>query len=88
MAEPARNADAAYDPAGENWSRYTRALDAGHRDFVAEAALYDKFYSGDQWDEADRRKLERQGRPAMTMNLTLPTINAMVGEFVNRQADF
>lgn len=88
MAEPARNADAAYDPAGENWSRYTRALDAGHRDFVTEAVLYDKFYSGDQWDEADRRKLERQGRPAMTMNLTLPTINAMVGEFVNRQADF
>lgn len=86
MAKPATVAS--YDPAAENWHRYQRAVDAGHREFVREAVQYDEFYLGNQWDEADKRKLDAQGRPAVTMNLVLPTINAMVGEFVNRQADF
>lgn len=88
MAQAARMTESAYDPAAENWHRYTRALDAGHREFIRDAVKYDDFYRGEQWDEIDLRKLQRQGRPAQTINLTLPTINAMVGEFCNRQADF
>lgn len=88
MAERAVATATSYDAASENWARYQRALDAGHREFVRDAVKYDDFYAGNQWDEADTRKLALQGRPAITMNLTLPTINAMVGEFVNRQADF
>lgn len=77
-----------YDPAAENWTRFKRAYDAGHQDFLKTAVKCDNYYVGEQWDAADRRKLDLVGRPAMTLNLTLPTVNAMVGEFVNRQADF
>ena len=76
-----------YDIAREEHSRYLRARDAGHRDFVRDAMRYEDFYRGDQWDAADIAKLEAQGRPANTINLTLPTINTMVGEFMNQQAD-
>lgn len=76
-----------YDIAREEHTRYLRARDAGHRDFVRDAMRFEDFYRGDQWEPSDIAKLEAQGRPANTVNLTLPTINTMVGEFMNLQAD-
>lgn len=76
-----------YDIAREEHARYLRARDAGHKDFVRDAMKFDEFYRGDQWDAADIARLESQGRPASTINLVLPTINTMVGEFMNQQAD-
>jgi hypothetical protein len=76
-----------YDIAREEHARYIRARDAGHKDFVRDAMKFDEFYRGEQWDAQDVAKLEAQGRPASTINLVLPTINTMVGEFMNQQAD-
>lgn len=76
-----------YEIAREEHNRYLRARDAGHKDFVRDAMRFEDFYRGDQWDASDIAKLEAQGRPANTVNLTLPTINTMVGEFMNLQAD-
>lgn len=73
--------------AQENWDRYVRARDRGHRKYVDEAQKFEKFYIGDQWDEADRQALENEGRPALTINNILPTVNVALGEQANRRAD-
>ncbi|SVC08178.1 uncharacterized protein METZ01_LOCUS261032, partial [marine metagenome] len=47
----------------------------------------DAFYRGDQWDEQDLAALEAEGRPALTINTILPTINTVLGEQATRRAD-
>ena len=37
------------------------------------------FYAGNQWSAQDLAKLEREGRPALTINLILPIINLLSG---------
>ena len=38
-----------------------------------------RFYTGDQWDLGDLAKLQREGRPALTINLVLPIVNLLSG---------
>ena len=71
--------------AQRQWAHYVRARDNGHSEYVAMAKKCDAFYQGEQWADADRKKLENEGRPAMTFNLILSTINAALGEQANRE---
>lgn len=64
--------------AQRNWQAYIRSRDAGHLKFIEKARLCDKFYSGDQWKKGDIDNLE--GRPALTINMILTTINIILGE--------
>ena len=73
--------------AATQWSRYTRARDNGHLDYIEMAKKCDAFYRGDQWDEQDLAVLEAEGRPALTINTILPTINTVLGEQATRRAD-
>jgi hypothetical protein len=75
--------------AKENWSAYVRARDAGHDTWITEAAKYRRFYhgGGEQWDKADRQRLEGEGKPVLEVNMVLSTINAMLGERINQQAE-
>ncbi len=41
------------------------------------------YYVGNQWDVADLAKLQAKKRPALTINLILPTINLLAGIQVN-----
>ena len=81
------------DPAKEEeitrtqWARYERARDNGHLDYVDMALKCDEYYQGDQWDEDDAAALENEGRPALTINTILPTINTILGEQSSRRAD-
>ena len=81
------------DPAKEEeitrtqWARYERARDNGHLDYVDMALKCDEYYQGDQWDEDDAAALENVGRPALTINTILPTINTILGEQSSRRAD-
>jgi len=81
------------DPAKEEeitrtqWARYERARDNGHLDYVEMALKCDEYYQGDQWDEDDAAALENEGRPALTINTILPTINTILGEQSSRRAD-
>ena len=70
-----------------NWERYKRARDAGHQDYMEIAKRCDQFYRGQQWDAADVSALDDQGRPALTINTILPTINSVLGEQSARRAD-
>jgi len=38
-----------------------------------------RFYTGDQWDAVDMKKLQDEKRPALTINLVLPIINLLSG---------
>ena len=69
------------------WTRYERARDNGHLDYVSMAQKCDSYYQGDQWDADDERALEAEGRPALTINTILPTINTILGEQSTRRAD-
>jgi len=69
------------------WDRYERARDNGHLEYVQMAKTCDEYYQGAQWDEDDRAALEAEGRPALTINTILPTVNTILGEQSTRRAD-
>lgn len=69
------------------WARYERARDNGHLDYVYMAQKCDEYYRGEQWDADDESALEAEGRPALTINTILPTVNTILGEQSTRRAD-
>ena len=73
--------------ARNQWDRYVRARDNGHLDYIDMAKRCDAFYRGEQWDQADIASLDNEGRPALTINTILPTINTVIGEQSTRRAD-
>jgi hypothetical protein len=73
--------------ATKQWNRYIRARDNGHLQYIEMAKKCDAFYRGDQWDKSDLAKLEAEGRPALTINTILPTVNTVLGEQSTRRAD-
>ena len=74
--------------AKRNWNHYLRCRDNGHTEYVKRAKKYDDFYNGEQWSEADLTKLAEAGRPALTVNKILSTINTVLGNQRTRRADF
>ena len=76
-----------HELAKNQWNCYTRARDNGHEDYIDIAQQCDAFYRGHQWDPADMAALDDQGRPALTINTILPTINAVLGEQTTRRMD-
>jgi hypothetical protein len=73
--------------ASAQWDRYVRARDHGHLEYIHMAKKCDEFYRGDQWDMEDQDALEAEGRPALTINTILPTVNTILGEQSSRRAD-
>jgi len=73
--------------ATNQFERYERARDNGHLDYIETAKKCDAFYRGNQWDPADVAMLDDEGRPALTINTILPTINTVLGEQSTRRAD-
>jgi hypothetical protein len=69
------------------WARYERARDNGHLEYVHMAQKCDEYYQGQQWDADDESVLEAEGRPALTINTILPTVNTILGEQSTRRAD-
>ena len=72
--------------AERQWQCYLRDRDAGHTEYIKDAEKYQNYYMGEQWEAAVLKKLEEEGRPALTINLILATINAALGEYSQRQA--
>ena len=69
------------------WDRYKRARDNGHLEYIDMAQKCDAFYRGDQWDQMDIAALDEEGRPALTINTILPTVNTVIGEQSTRRMD-
>lgn len=73
--------------ARNQWDRYVRARDNGHLDYIEMAKRCDSFYRGEQWDKADIAQLDSEGRPALTINTILPTVNTVLAEQSSRRGD-
>lgn len=72
--------------AQRNQSRFEEAERAtGHTDYVRNARICSDYYAGEQWDPEVKAELERQKRPALTLNMFLSTINAVIGEQLERK---
>lgn len=68
-------------------ARYAYCRDNGHITFVTKANLCDDYFSGIQWDPIIKKRLERQGKPVLTINKTLATLAAVMGEQLKNRAD-
>ena len=73
--------------AQNQFERYERARDNGHTEYIDTAKKCDAFYRGNQWDPSDVAVLDDEGRPALTINTILPTVNTVLGEQSTRRAD-
>ena len=68
------------DPSRDNWYRYQYMRDLGHREFVAKARICEDFVAGIQWDPATIKVLKESGRPYLTINKILATVDHLTGE--------
>ena len=73
--------------AQEVWNRYEWLRDDGHRDFIDKNRRCQDFFAGDQWAQEDLAKLRLQGRPAMTINKILSTVNNVLGDQIFNRTD-
>ncbi len=73
--------------ATKQWTRYAWCRDNGHAQFVQKAEKCDAFFRGDQWDKADKARLENERRPALTINKILSTISNVMGEQIYNRAE-
>lgn len=90
MAKAPKSKDTKKDDtviAQDNYARFVDAERGGHTEYVKRATRNDLFYAGEQWDAADKKALDEQGRPALTLNLVLSTVNAIIGEQLDRKVE-
>ncbi|MBT9153402.1 MAG: hypothetical protein DDT39_00059 [Firmicutes bacterium] len=65
--------------AKDQYDNYRYCYDNGHDTWVAVAKACFNFWRGDQWTSRDKAKLEREGRPALTLNVVESLVRAMKG---------
>lgn len=65
------------------WARGTEAMVK----WAEDGARCVNYYENKQWSDADRGKLERSGRPVLTINRIKPLVNLAVGYHLNNQTD-
>lgn len=67
-------------------SRFRRASDACIK-WAETAKRCVDYFEGRQWSAADLAKLEREKRPALTLNKIRPLVNLVSGYFINNRTD-
>ena len=70
----------------ETWNRFIALKDA-HKDYVKRALLNDDYYAGKQWLDSDVEDLDEEGRPHLTINMIMSTVNAFIREQQKTRAD-
>ena len=75
------------DIAMKVWTRYAWARDNGHAQFVQKAEKCDAYFRGDQWDRADKARLDNVRRPALTINKIISTLSNVMGEQIFNRAE-
>lgn len=76
------------DVVEDQYHRYIRARDNGHLDYLTISKKCNEFYMGNQWDAADKAVLDAEGRPSLTINMILSTVNAVLGEQAANSVEF
>ena len=62
-----------------NYNAYLRLRDNGHSDWVKSANRNTAFYLGYKWSDEDVNRMDEEGRPAITVNAKLSTVNTHIG---------
>lgn len=73
--------------ARDNFARFEEANSSKHKDFIKRAIRNNKYYAGEQWKKEDKARLDGEGRPALTLNMILSTVNAIIGEQLERKVE-
>ena len=73
--------------ATKQWVRFVWCRDQGHQKYIVKADKCNRFFLGDQWEEADRELLKQVRRPAMTINKIAPTVSNVLGEQINNRSE-
>lgn len=73
--------------AKRQFEMFMRAYSGRHEDYLKLKEKCNDYYCGDQWDERILAKLQAEGKPALTINLILSTINTVLGEQIGRRMD-
>lgn len=63
----------------DEYENYRFCYDNGHEEWVRQASLCFDFWRGKQWDALIKAQLEREGRPALTLNIVESLIRALEG---------
>lgn len=66
--------------------RFARAAEA-QRDWATTAKKCVEYFEDKQWAAEDLRKLQQQGRPALTINKIKPLVNLVLGFHLNNRTD-
>lgn len=66
--------------------RFRRAADA-LQPWATKAKTCVEFHEGKQWTSDDLKKLESEGRPALTINKLRPLVNLVMGYHLNNKTD-
>lgn len=69
------------------WNRYQFIRDNGHSDFLVKADKCDRFFVGDQWEQADKDRLATMRRPALTINKIISTMSNVMGEQIYNRSE-
>lgn len=69
------------------WARYAWNRDNGHHKFVLKADKCDRFFRGEQWDQADLDELKKVRRPALTINKLMSTLSNVMGEQIRNRTE-
>lgn len=75
------------DTVRTNHDRFCYMRDNGHLKYLDKANLCDDYFEGKQWDTVLERRLQSQGKPVLTINKTLATLAAVMGEQLKNRAD-
>jgi len=70
-----------------NYDRFIYAKNRAHDDFITKYDQCDAFFFSDQWDEKDVKKLDKAGRPHLTINKIKSIILHLMGEYLNNRME-
>ena len=73
--------------AREQYSRYVRARDNGHGEFVEKSHACREFFFGRQWKDTDIAALQKFRRPALTINKIKTTVSTVLGEQIANRSE-
>ena len=73
--------------AREQYSRYVRARDNGHGDFMEKSHTCREFFFGKQWKDTDLAALQQFRRPALTINKIKTTVSTVLGEQIANRSE-
>ena len=66
---------------------FSRAYDGGHETYCNEAEKSENYVFGEQWHIDDKKRMDTQRKPTLTINKILPAVAAIYGEWASMNSE-